>query len=159
MKGLWGVGMRLSISLTGLVLFSACFSACGPSTPNDNAGFILPTATPQFTASPSPTQTPPVQGTPTKSGVHQAIVRIRGTSGAEFRGQLSDGSSNQSIDGTIPAQFPLSNVRTFVSASANITSAGRNELTIQILVDGQVKDERTAFSESASVSLTVPLDE
>lgn len=158
MKGLWGAGMRLSISLVGLALLVVCLSACGPDEPNDNEGFNLPTATPPFTASPSPTQSPPPQGTPTRVGVHQAVVRIRGTSGATFRGQLSDGSSNQSIDGTIPAEFSLVNARSFVSASANVTSAGRNELTVQILVDGLLRDERTAFSEFASVSLTVSVD-
>jgi len=150
--------MRLSLSVVGLAIALVCLSACGPDEPDDDDGFNLPTPTPPFTVSPSPTTTPLNQGspTPTRSAVHQVVVQIDGTLGASFRGQMGDATSNQSIDGTIPATIPFTNARGFFSVSANLTESGRKQLVIEVTVDGISRVRQSAFSEFASLSVSVP---
>lgn len=146
--------------MVGFAMVLACTSGCGPSEPDSNTGFNLPTPTAPFTASPTPTATPINQGTATPTrGVHQVVVRVRGTTDAKFRGQLSDATSNRSVDGTIPAEFTFMNARTFVSASFNITDTGRKELAVQIYSDGMLKSEQSTTAEFASVSLSATLDQ
>ncbi len=147
--------MRLYLSLI-LLIFGAFMPGCGPDEDDDD-GYNPPTPTPPFTVSPTPSVTPPNQNpTPTRSTNHQVVVSIEGTLGAAFRGQMGDATSNQTIDGTIPATIPYTNARGFFTVSANLTEPGRKQLVIEIKVDGTSRARQSAFADLASLSVSVP---
>jgi hypothetical protein len=84
-----------------------------------------------------------------KSGQSTATVRITGTPGVPFNGNYgSTSAGNRSVDGAIPEDFETSYKSGFgqfdvVTAFFQKQTDDASELTVQIVVDGQVKKEQT----------------
>jgi hypothetical protein len=132
-------------------------AACGPTNRRDEVNATptpTVTATPTATATPTPTTTPDATRTPQ---FRQAFVRVVGTAGTPFVGQILDGSGGRSVDGVIPEDFVLGTPRSFVSASFSKTEAGLATITAQIFVDGVLTAEQSTTTNFGSVTVNAPL--
>jgi len=143
---------RVGICILALAI---SFVACGPTdrrSETSAAGTPTATTTATATISPSPSPSP----SPT-ARVSQAFVRVVGTAGTAFVGQLLDGSGSRSVDGVIPEDFVLSTPRGFISASFSKTEAGLATITAQVFVDGALVAEQSTTTNFGSVTVNVPL--
>ena len=86
------------------------------------------------------------------------FFRVIGTDLTKFRGQIGDSTGNRSVDGIVPQDFVLENARNFVSGSFTKTVSGRQALTAQLFVDGELRAEQTTNVEGGTVSVSAPID-
>jgi hypothetical protein len=84
-----------------------------------------------------------------KSGSGTATVRITGTPGISFSGNYgSTSAGNRTVDGAVPQDFQAQYKNGFgqfdvVTAFFQKQTDDPSELTVQIVVDGEVKKEQT----------------
>jgi hypothetical protein len=80
-------------------------------------------------------------------GGGEVIFRVTGAPGVRFQGNVGNMDTQRSVQGTTPQDFPVKNVDTgafsmdVVSGNAQKMGAGREKLTVQIVVDGEVVKE------------------
>lgn len=135
-------------SIVALVgVFCIVAAACGPNNRRTQASTqSTPTPTPSATATAtaSPTATP---------GFRQAFVRVVGTAGTPFVGQLIDGSGSRSVDGVVPQDFVLGTARDFISATFSKTDAGLGTITGQIFVEGSLVAEQSTTTNFGTITI------
>ncbi len=136
------------------LLFAAGILALGACGPKNRRNEATPSPTITATPTPTPTATSTVTGTPSFS---QAFVRVVGTAGTPFVGQLLDGSGSRSVDGIIPEDFVLSTPRDFISASFSKTEEGLATITAQVFVDGALVAEQSTTTNFGSVTVNTSL--
>jgi len=125
--------------------------ACGPTDRRAEATpSVTPTATPTPTPSPSPSVAPTVV-------FRQVFLRVEGTAGTPFVGQIIDGSGSRTVDGVVPQDFVLATPREFVSATFSKTAEGLSTIQAQIFVDGVRVAEQSTTTNFGSVTVNVPL--
>lgn len=137
-----------------LALFASLAFACGPTNRRGEVAAGTPTPTPTASPSPSPSPTPSASPTPR---LVQAFVRVEGTAGTPFVGQVLDGSGSRTVDGVIPQDFVLGTPRSFISATFSKTAEGLTTLTVRVFVDGVAQAEQSTTTNFGSVTVNVPL--
>ncbi len=91
----------------------------------------------------------PSGATERERGVKTAIVRVTGTSGTPFEGTYGSASAGtESVEGEVPQDYrvrynALPNSFDSVTAKMQKRAEAYGELTVQIIVDGQTKKERS----------------
>jgi hypothetical protein len=84
-------------------------------------------------------------------------IRVTGTPGVSFSGAYAARSAG-SIDGVTPQDFAAGEVRSGmdgVTANVQKRSEGNDELTLQVLVDGEVVQEQSTTAQSGVVTVTL----
>ena len=87
--------------------------------------------------------------TTSKPGIKTATIRVTGTPGIAFSGNYHSSTDSESVNGTTPQDFQVDYKSGFVGAfdivSATVQKKAEDdsELTVQILVDNQVKKEQS----------------
>lgn len=137
--------------LTWLLVASLALAACGPTNRRDDA-----TKTPTPAATPTVTPSPTPRVTPTPPRV-MAFVRVVGSAGTPFVGQILDGSGSRSVDGIVPEDFVVGTPRSFISASFTKTQEGLQTITAQIFLDGTLTAEQSTTTNFGSVSVSAPI--
>lgn len=115
-----------------------------------------PTAsgTPTETATPTPSPTPDRTATPE---FVNAFVRVVGSAGTPFTGQILDASGSRTIDGVVPEDFVLINPQTFISFIVSKTQEGLETVTAQIYVNNELVGEQSTSTEFGSVTVNASL--
>lgn len=145
------------VCAAAIVVAVVWLAACGPTDRRDEAR-PTPTATTTATATPTPTSTATATPDATRTPqFRQVFVRVVGTAGTPFVGQILDGSGGRSVDGIIPEDFVLGTPRGFVSASFSKTAAGLETITAQVFVDGQLAAEQSTTTSFGSVTVNAAL--
>jgi hypothetical protein len=91
----------------------------------------------------------PSEGTKSARGVKTATVRVTGTSGTPFEGSYASASAGtQSVEGEVPRDYEvryngLPGSFDSVTAKMQKRTEDYGKLTVQIIVDGQTKKERS----------------
>jgi hypothetical protein len=86
-----------------------------------------------------------------ESSESEVVVRVTGDPGIQFQGNIGNIDSSRSVEGTIPAEFPVDVDQGFFSGdvvSANAQNmGGAGNLTVQIVNDGEVVKESSTSAE------------
>jgi hypothetical protein len=109
------------------------------------------------------TKVGPSSSIPEKKEVERkpVTIRVTGTSGVSFSGNYSAGGSSGTIDGVTPQDFQAE-TRTgtdSVSANAQKRDEGNEELTLQVIVDGEVVKEQSTTAQFGVVYINLFPDE
>jgi ABC-type glycerol-3-phosphate transport system substrate-binding protein len=124
--------LSLLLLLLAIILIAAVASGCTVTTSNNQQPS---TTTPETTA----------------NGTKSATIRITGTSGTPFKGSYgSTRTGIKSVEAKIPQDYEVRYFpQAFDTLKANIQkqTADDSKLTLQIIVDGETKEERTTATD------------
>lgn len=86
---------------------------------------------------------------------YQVEIQVRGTSGLGFSGSYGDLSGQQSVDGTVPETYTITDPDgDTVSATFQKDSGGSGTLTVKLVKNGEVAESKTTTSAYGVVSVS-----
>lgn len=132
-----GVGMRSKALFSAMVFAVALAVGCGPDSPDD---------VPEFSVLPGTGD-----GRPT-------FLRVLGSDGTPFIGQIGDSTGNRTVDGIIPQDYVIENARDSIFGSFTKTRGGRQLLIAQLFRNGQVVSQQQTTVSRGTVTVSSPLD-
>ena len=107
----------------------------------------------------------PSEATERARGIKTAIIRVTGTPGTPFKGSYGSASAGtESVEGEVPQDYKvryngLPNSFDGVTAKVQKREEDYGKLTVQIIVDGQTKKERSTAAGFGVVKVSWNNDE
>lgn len=88
------------------------------------------------------------------NGNGNGSIGVRVEYDGEWSGSISENGGSRSVDGTGPETIDVDDESDIISANAQKQDPGSEEITIQIIVDGEVVEEESSTAEFGLVQVT-----